>query len=139
MSNNNDLDYDVLSVKPNLLNLINLHTLIYNKNRENSMSMIEGVNPRVPNDTSEIQEEFNSIMVEHLRLEEEDPDNTIINKYDEDENTEPITTNGGVIYILKIGQKSICYSKSRMSLLICGSNMMSEDNGYGTGFDIVKL
>lgn len=135
----NDLDYDVLSVKPNLLNLINLHTLIYNKNRENSMSMIEGVNPRVPNDTSEIQEEFNSIMVEHLRLEEEDPDNTIINKYEEDENTGPIITNGGIIYILKIGKKPICYSKSRMSLLICGSNMMSEDNGYGTGFDIVKL
>ena len=131
-------EYDILSVKPNLLNMMNLHTIIYNKNRKNKINLLEGVNPRVPNDTSEIQEEFNTIMVDHLRLEEENEENTVINKY-EDHGEYNTSNNNDNIYKLLIKGKPICYSKSRMSLLVFGSNTMKEDNGYGTDMDIIKL
>jgi len=134
---NNDTTYDIVSVGPNLLNMMNLHTIIYNKKRKNPINLLEGVNTRVPNDTSEIQEEFNTIMVDHLRLEEENKENTVINKY-EDDNADPSSFDNN-IYSLLVSDKPICYSKSRMSLLIFGSNMMTEENEYGTNMDIVKL
>jgi hypothetical protein len=134
---NDESTYDVVSVGPNLLNMMNLHTIIYNKKRKNPINLLEGVNTRVPNDTSEIQEEFNTIMVDHLRLEEENKENTVINKY-EDDNVDPSSCDNN-IYSLLVLDKPICYSKSRMSLLIFGSNMMTEDNEYGTNMDIVKL
>jgi hypothetical protein len=137
MNDNSDSTYDVVSVGPNLLNMMNLHTIIYNKKRKNITNLLEGVNTRVPNDTSEIQEEFNTIMVDHLRLEEENKENTVINKY-EDDNVDPSSSDNN-IYSLLVSDKPICYSKSRMSLLIFGSNMMTEDNEYGTNMDIVKL
>ena len=136
---NKDFGDDILSVKPNLLNLMNLHTIIYNKKRKDPVNLLEGVNTRVPNDTSEIQEEFNTIMVDHLRLEEEDEENTVVNKYEDDNYDTSTSTSSDNIYMLLNSDKPICYSRSRMSLLIFGSNMMSEDNGYGTNINIVKI
>lgn len=140
---NEDYGDDILSVKPDFLNLMNLHTIIYNKKRKKTMNLLEGVNPRIPNDTSEIQEEFNTIMVDHLRLEKENEENTVINKYEDDNHYSSSNNyddyNNYDIYALLVSEKPVCYSKSRMSLLIFGSNMMKEDNGYGTNMDITKL
>jgi hypothetical protein len=131
-------EYETVNVQPNMLNLMNLHTIIYNKRRENTISLVEGVNPRVPNDTSEIQEELNSIMVDHLRLDEEDEENTTVTKFEEGVDYAS-TSDSYPLYVLKVNDKAISCSKSRMALLICGSNLMNEENGYGSNIDIVKL
>ena len=136
---NFDSEYDIKTIKPNYINLLNLHSIIYNKKRENKISMVEGVNPRVPNDTSEIQEEFNSIMVDHLRLQEEDEENIVINKYYDNTDFSKNNEDNTKLYALTFSKKSICYSKSKLSLLICASNMMNDDNGYGENFNIIEL
>jgi hypothetical protein len=132
-------EYDILPVEPNYLNMLNLHTIIYNRDKDYAISLVSGVNHRVANDTSEIQEALNSIMVDHLKLDEESQDNTIVNRYEAGGSINSLSSEVHPIYALTISSNPMCYSKSRYCLLIIGSNMMSEENGYGEKFDIVKL
>lgn len=132
-----EYEYETATVKPDLLKLMNLFTIIYNKSKQHKSNLLDGVDPRVPNDTSEIQEEFNSIMVEHLKLEADNPDSTVVYKFDTE--TADTTTDTSKTYALTIHSKLICYSKSKMALLICGSSLMTEDNGYGSNFDLICL
>jgi hypothetical protein len=143
----NDTDdiYDTVSVEPDMLNLLNLFTIIHNRKNRKNTNLLDGVNPRVPNDTSEIQEEFNSILVEHLHMNNENSNNTLVYKFDSDidnDNDNDNETSGSgkyKYYVLKIGDKSVCYSKSKLALLICGSSLMKESNNYGKDFDLIEL
>jgi hypothetical protein len=141
MENEYEYEYDTATVKPDLLKLMNLFTLIYNKSAHHKSNLLDGVDPRIPNDTSEIQEEFNSIMVEHLKLEAADLNSTVVYKFDTNSETTTDTASSDTskTYALTISSKPICYSKSKMALLICGSSLMTEDNGYGNNFDLISL
>lgn len=134
-----DYEYETATIKPDLLKLMNLFTLIYNKSKHYKSNLLDGVDPRVPDDTSEIQEEFNSIMVEHLKLEADNPDSTIVYKFDTETTDTATEMDTSKTYALMIHSKPICYSKSKMALLICGSSLMTEDNGYGSNFDLISL
>lgn len=140
-TNSSDDIYDTVSVEPDMLNLLNLFTIIYNRKNRKSTNLLDGVNPRVPNDTSEIQEEFNSILVEHLHLNNENSNNTLVYKFgsDIDEDDETSGSDKYKYYILKINDKSVCYSKSKLALLICGSSLMKKSNNYGKDFDLIEL
>ena len=136
MDSNDQDEYETVDLEPNLINLMNLHAIIYNRNRDNPISLVEGVNPRIANDTSDIQEALNDILVEHVRIMNEDPDSQTVAKINDDVPSSTIFTK---IYVLKDGDLSICYSRSRYALLICGSNMMNEKNNYGAEMDIVEV
>jgi len=132
-----EYEYETATIKPDLLKLMNLFTLIYNKSKHHKTNLLDGVDPRVPTDTSEIQEEFNSIMVEHLKLEADDPNSTVVYKFGTTTDTES-DADTNKTYALTMSSKPICYSKSKMALLICGSSLMTEDNGYGSNFDLIS-
>lgn len=127
-------EYEFVTLEPNLINLMNLHTIIYNRHRGNTMNLIEGVDPRIANDTSDIQEALNAIVVEHVTMMGTDPECDTVMRPD-DISSEM----SGNLYVLKDGDAPICYSKSRYILLICGSNMMTEKNEYGVEMDISKV
>lgn len=127
---------ETIDLEPNLINLMNLHTIIYNRNRDNAMSLLEGVNPRVANDTSEIQEALNDIVVEHVTMMKDDPESVDVVRIVDELKT---STSSRSIYALKDNNEPICYSRSRYALLICGSNIMNEDNQYGAQMDISRF
>ena len=129
-------EYETVDLEPNIINLMNLHTIIYNRNRSNAISLVEGVNPRVANDTSDIQEAINDILVEHVRMMNEDPESHAVAKINGEV---PASTIFPKIFVLKDGDKPICYSRSKYALLICGSNMMNEKNNYGQEMDIQEV
>lgn len=133
-----DDEYETIDLKPDLINMMNLHTIIYNRNRENTVNLIEGVNPRVANDTSDIQEAFNDIMVSHVTMMNDDANKTIVVN---DAKDIPACDNESEypIFVLKDGDQIICYSRSKFALLICGSKMMTEDNNYGKDINIVPM
>jgi hypothetical protein len=135
----NDDQYETIDVAPNFVNLVNLHTIIYNRNRENMVNLVEGVNPHVANDTSEIQEALNEILVEHVTMMGENPDSVDVMRVDDDTPISGESIANGSLYVLKNGDNPICYSKSRYALLICGSNLMDEEGSYGTEMNIVKV
>lgn len=137
MSNPDD-EYDYIDLEPNHIHLMNLHSIIYNRPRQNPMNLLEGVNPSIPNDTNDNQESLNDILVEHVQLMSQDPDRLVVIRADDEEEIPPSSSDRR-IYLLKDGDKSICYSGSRYVLLICGSNLMSEKNEYGKNMDIVPI
>lgn len=135
--NDNEHDlYENINIEPDLINLMNLHTIIHNRNRNNAISLVDGVNPRIANDTSEIQEALNDVVVEHVTMMKDSPESVDVVRVVDDLK---ILTNARPIYVLKDDNEPICYSRSRYALLICGSNIMSEDNQYGTHMDITRF
>jgi len=129
-------EFETVTLQPNMVNLINLHTVIYNKERQNPVNMVEGVDPRIANDTSDIQEALNSILVEHVTMMNDEPECTDVFK-DLDDITP--STKGYPLHILTDSENTVCYSRSRYALLICGSNLMSDQNGYGANMNIKKV
>lgn len=125
------------SVQPNMLHLLNLHTLIYNKSKSKSKSkfkstnLLENVDFRVLNDTSDIQEALNTLMVEHLNLDKLNNSDVYIDLDDFDLDADI------QIYALILDSKPISYSASRFALLIYGSNLIAKE-GY-KDYDIIKI
>ena len=139
---NDDMD-DVQGM--NYLNLLNLYTIIYNKCLTNKTNLLESVNYRVPNNTSEIQETLNDLMNEHIKLEKdlEDPEAVTIilcdtvGNVDTDELHIP---NKNPYYALTLNNKNICLSKSKVSLLSYGAHLMkSIDYEEANNFNIIKF
>lgn len=123
------------SIEPNILNMLNLFTMIYNKNNSGkSKNLVSDVMITIPNDTSRIQEEFNMIINEHSLLDAEDPDNTIIYDYDEDINDSSSNNK----YVLIINSKTKYYSMSRLSLLAYGSTIIDKC-GYDVDINIIAI
>ena len=139
-------DYETIS--PNMFGLMNAFTMIYNQNDnpndDKPRSLVEGINPRVPNDTSDIQEDMNSIMVRHLELEELHKDLVDVLEYNDDEpidlpqNVREEIQNQSMYALLKDGVP-VYRSYSKLALLICASRVIDRVFSGNMRMNIVPI